>query len=245
MKYSIIVPCAGNASRLNIPFSKSLFPLKKGVVLIDHLFDIFYDYKSKIKFVFIINEFCLDIVSYLYKYSTSFNFCFIFQKQSCPGMFGAVESAKEEFSDYNLVLLPDTILHFGFDKNQYFPQVVSQLKKHDLVFTISTNLSEKQLFDEGVVFLSSEKENTIIEIIDKPHELIYKPEYISLKKGAWVSVAFSSSISDDILITMQKNILGTPFSNLNFQLLKKAGIVTIDNFYDLGVWSRIYEYFSR
>ncbi len=246
-RYSIIIPCAGRASRLNIPFSKALFPVASDQTLIDNIFRLFQNIENKPRFIIVINDESVDIVKYLYKYCDDFNISFVFQKKNEYDLIGAIKSASFEFSDYNMVLLPDTTLVLGCDFDQYIHEVDAKLKCNEIVFTVTTCLLDEKLYDLGVIIydIDANSKVTVRNIIDKP-----KKENLSLinkssNYGAWASFTFTREIALNFLNLMEKNISGKEFASMDNSLLESMSLVFIKEFTDLGEWCRIYEYFKQ
>jgi len=108
---TVILPCAGEGSRLSLPFSKEVFSLEKNKSLIDYTFDLFSNYGRKdVEFVVTINEHKTDLVKYLSRYKHRFNISFTYFNPSETEYTGSIKSAKHLFGEKNLVLLPDTFL---------------------------------------------------------------------------------------------------------------------------------------
>ena len=113
-KLTVIIPAAGQGSRLGLPYSKEILRVSEGQSLIDFSFDFFKDYGRKdVEFIIVFNEFKLDIVKYLSKYKDRFNISFTYQNPNEQEYTGAIKSAKHLFGEHNVVLLPDTLMQLS------------------------------------------------------------------------------------------------------------------------------------
>ena len=77
---TVVMPCAGEGTRLALPYPKEIFSIEKHKSLIDLYFLIlFADYgRNDVQFVITMTEDKTDLVKYLSKYKHRFNISFYF-----------------------------------------------------------------------------------------------------------------------------------------------------------------------
>ena len=63
---TVVMPCAGEGTRLALPYPKEIFSIEKHKSLIDYTFDLFADYgRNDVQFVITMTEDKTDLVKYL------------------------------------------------------------------------------------------------------------------------------------------------------------------------------------
>ena len=108
---TVILPCAGEGTRLSLPYPKEVHSIEKNKSLIDYSFDLFSNYgRRDVQFVVTLTEDKTDIIKYLSRYKSRFNISFTFFNPAETEYTGSIKSAKHLFGEKNLVLLPDTYL---------------------------------------------------------------------------------------------------------------------------------------
>ena len=108
---TVILPCAGEGTRLSLPYPKEIHSIEKNKSLIDYSFDLFSNYgRRDVQFVITLNENKTELVKYLSRYKSRFNISFTFFNPAETEYTGSIKSAKHLFGEKNLVLLPDTFL---------------------------------------------------------------------------------------------------------------------------------------
>ena len=107
-KLTVIIPAAGQGSRLGLPYSKEILRISEGQSLIDFSFDFFKDYGRKdVEFVLVISEKKLDVIDYLSKYKDRFNISFTYQNPNEQEYTGAIKSAKHLFGNSTTLCSPN------------------------------------------------------------------------------------------------------------------------------------------
>ena len=231
MMLNVILPAAGKGHRLNLPFSKEIFHIDNNKALIDYSFEHFLNCtRTQIHFIIVINENKSDILNYLTKYKKKFNITFIFQNPTEYEYTGAIKSAKYLFGDYNLVLLPDTIVSF-FQKNVY-QTVLDKLQNNDFFFFYKKELDPNILSTKGALGL---KDNIVYKYQDKPQKNLYD------FNAYWCSFGFTLDAFDSCIAYMEQSTLGKHKSSISLEqtsLYKSTGI-EVKDYIDLGTWSSI------
>ena len=108
---TVILPCAGEGTRLSLPYPKEIHSIEKNKSLIDYSFDLFSNYgRRDVQFIVTLTEDKTDIIRYLSRYKSRFNISFTFFNPKETEYTGSIKSAKHLFGEKNIVLLPDTYL---------------------------------------------------------------------------------------------------------------------------------------
>ena len=76
---TVILPCAGEGTRLSLPYPKEVHSIEKNKSLIDYSFDLFSNYgRRDVEFVITLNENKTELVKYLSRYKSRFNISFTY-----------------------------------------------------------------------------------------------------------------------------------------------------------------------
>ena len=228
-KITVIFPCAGKGTRLGVPFPKELFPIDKGISIIDTYFDLLYNIKEFVRIVVVINPEKTSLVSYLHKYSKDFDIIFKYQTKFERGMIDAIYTCREYFSTVNLLLLPDTHVIYNDLVSEIMRFIATETENVAIWYKSENNLDVlKQLGPVKVV--ESINTRRIINFEEKP-------TYTTCN-AFWVSLAFKETCSKKMLDILTKiydkqtvDIDNTPlFNSLAYEVAQAI---------DLGVWENI------
>ena len=232
-KLTVIIPAAGQGSRLGLPYSKEILRVSEGQSLIDFSFDFFKDYGRKdVEFIIVFNEFKLDIVKYLSKYKDRFNISFTYQNPNEQEYTGAIKSARHLFGEHNVVLLPDTLMQLspGVD---LFKAIESSLTETGFTFFYKKENNPAMLKTKGALSVT---EDSIIETYeDKPEEKLER------FNAFWCSFAFRKRAFDQCIAFMEKSTLRqrvTVDEIKNTPLYLSKGI-EVEDYIDLGTWPEL------
>jgi NDP-sugar pyrophosphorylase family protein len=232
-KLTVIIPAAGQGSRLGLPYSKEILRVSEGQSLIDFSFDFFKDYGRKdVEFVIVLSETKLDIIKYLSKYKDRFNISFTFQNPNEQEYTGAIKSAKHLFGEHNVVLLPDTLMQLspGID---LFKAIESSLTETGFTFFYKKENNPAMLRTKGALSVT---EDSIIEMYeDKPEEKLER------FNAFWCSFAFRKRAFDQCIAFMEKSTLRqrvTVDEIKNTPLYLSKGI-EVEDYIDLGTWPEL------
>lgn len=236
---TVILPCAGEGTRLSLPYPKEIFSIEKNKSLIDYSFDLFSNYGRKdVEFVITINENKTDLVKYLSKYKHRFNISFTYFNPVETEYTGSIKSAKHLFGEKNIVLLPDTFLKLKTSED-ILELVNNSLNETGFTFFFKRENSTEMLKTKGALVIS--EDNQVLEYEDKPQENFEK------FNAFWCSFAFRKRVFDSCIEFMEK-------STLNHRLLvdeiKNTPIynskaIEVDEYIDLGTWEQIYKFISN
>lgn len=232
---TFIIPCAGKATRLGIPFCKEMLPINKDITLIDLVFNNLRQFKEKCQIVIIISKNKMDLVEYLSKYSDEFDIYFVYQKTEYKELVGAIKSAEEFISEKNILILPDIFIK---DKSieSKLSDYVNYLDYNSASYLITEETNKEILSRVGNVKIDK-KLNLISDIIDKPsidkiNELETSHYWISIgfTRGVYYENYFNTILSKKTT-SSQGWVINSPY-------------VTVDFALDLGVWDNIKEFYK-
>jgi NDP-sugar pyrophosphorylase family protein len=233
---TVILPCAGEGTRLSLPYSKEIFSIEKHKSLIDYSFDLFANYGRKdVQFVITLNENKTDLVKYLSRYKHRFNISFTYFNPIETEYTGSIKSAKHLFGEKNLVLLPDTFLKLKTSED-ILDLVNNSLNETGFTFFFKRESSAEMLKTKGALSIS--EGNQVLDYEDKPQEDFEK------FNAFWCAFSFRKRVFDSCIEFMEK-------STLNHRLLvdeiKNTPIynskaIEVDEYIDLGTWDQIYKF---
>ena len=231
-KLTVILPAAGKGTRLNLPYPKEILRINNDEALIDNSFNFFRDYGRKdVEFVVVINENKTELIAYLAKYKDRYNISFVFQNPNEKEYTGAIKSASHVFGEYNLVLLPDTIMKLK-DNADLFELVKNCLTETGFTFLYKESLDKDLLTTKGA--LTVEK-SIIKNYTDKPKT--------NLKNynAFWCAFAFRKRTFKQCISFMEKSTLGHAVNDKEIKdtpIYNSKGI-SVDDYIDLGTWQEI------
>lgn len=231
-KLTVIMPAAGKGTRLGLPYPKEIMHLEEGKALIDYSFDFFKNRsREEVEFVIIINEHKTDIVKYLSKYKDRFKISFTFQDPNEHEYTGAIKSGKHLFGEYNVVMLPDTIMKLkpGID---LYDRVIQNLKNKGFLFFYKNETNPLMLATKGSLTVEN---NFVKAYEDKPKDNFFK------YNAFWCSFAFTKKDFSICMSFMEKSTLREIFDPAEIKLTpiyNSLGIEVLD-YIDLGTWGEI------
>jgi NDP-sugar pyrophosphorylase family protein len=235
-KLKVIIPAAGSASRLGIPYSKEIMRIEDGKSLIDNVFDLFSDYQRQhVEFVVVINENKSDIIKYLANYKNKYNISFCYQNPDFKEYTGAIKSASHLFGDYNVVLLPDSLIKFNGD---FLPTVIDALDKSDVTFLYKKEDDDSMKSTKGALLV--DQDQNILDYYDKPKDSSRYNSY-------WCSFAFRRHAFDKFISFMESSTLRDNSIKFNIQdtpLYMSKGI-EVEDYIDLGTWKEINKFIKN
>ena len=233
---TVILPCAGEGTRLSLPYPKEIHSIEKNKSLIDYSFDLFSNYgRRDVQFVITLNENKTELVKYLGRYKSRFNISFTFFNPAETEYTGSIKSAKHLFGEKNIVLLPDTFMRMKYSED-IIETVNKSLNETGFTFFVKNEKDPDMLRTKGSLIISDQ--NTVIDYEDKPQENLDK------FNAFWCAFAFRKRVFDSCIEFMEK-------STLNHRLLigeiKNTPIynskaIQVDEYIDLGTWEQIYQF---
>jgi NDP-sugar pyrophosphorylase family protein len=233
---TVILPCAGEGTRLSLPYPKEIHSIEKNKSLIDYSFDLFSNYgRRDVEFVITLNENKLDLVDYLSRYKHRYNISFTFFNPIETEYTGSIKSAKHLFGEKNLVLLPDTFLKLK--SSQDIVKLVSDsLNETGFTFFFKKESDHDMLKTKGSLYI--DEGSLVLEYEDKPQE------DLSRFNAFWTAFAFRKRVFDSCIEFMEKSTLKHRLlvgEIENTPIYKSKGI-EVDDYIDFGTWDQIYKY---
>ncbi len=233
---TVILPCAGEGTRLSLPYPKEIHSIEKNKSLIDYSFDLFSNYgRRDVQFVITLNENKTELVKYLSRYKSRFDISFTFFNPAETEYTGSIKSAKHLFGEKNLVLLPDTFLKMK--------------SSQDIVNLVSDSLNEtgftffyKKENDHGMLrtkgSLSINENNLVQEYEDKPQE------NLDNFNAFWTAFAFRKRVFDNCIEFMEKSTLKHRLlvGEIKNTPIYKSKAIEVEDYVDLGTWEQIYKF---
>ena len=230
---TVILPAAGKGTRLNLPYPKEILRLDKDHALIDNCFNFFRNYGRKdVEFVVVINENKPELLTYLAKYKDRFNISFIYQDPNEQEYTGAIKSAKPLFGEYNLVLLPDTIMKLKRDGDLY-KLTKDALTETGFAFLYKKETSEDILKTKGALEINND--GLVINYCDKPKN------YVQYYNAFWCAFAFRRRTFNSCMEFMEKSTLQLNVEPKDIQSTPIYGskAIEVEDYIDLGTWAEI------
>lgn len=234
MKFNIILPAAGDATRLQLPYPKELHALEKGGCLIDRSIALLLENRDSIASVTVVlKKGKFAVADYLSRYRSDFYMRFVFFNEDYHEWPGSILSAEPDFGEANIVLLPDTIIEF--ENGQSLISLYTEMLQNNPVGFTVVKPGAEGIGRFGALNLSSSGE--ITAFCDKP-----KTNHDAYN-GYWTSFGFRKSVGRPLLEMMQSSIGGNPQD-----VTAKVGPATgrfVKAYRDLGVWSEMSRYLTE
>lgn len=226
---NVILPCAGEGTRLGLPYPKEMHHVANGVAFIDLSLRQLYPYRDRIARVTItLTPSKADLVRYLGKWRAIFPFAFTYFDERNEEWPGSILSAEALYLARNLVLLPDSLIHSEPDW-PLVPTFDRLLGEHDLVFGVKREHSDR-LRSLGAVRL--EADGRVTAFCDKPSEALDR------FNGFWGCFGFTGSTGRSILELMTASVRRSPVDLATLPLRGVAGFPLLA-YHDLGVWDQL------
>ena len=248
---TIILPCAGEGTRLGLPYPKELYEIAKDFRLIDFSLTHIKKYIDKanntnnknIKVVVVINEKKREVYEYIALSLKSRGI------ESIPVNFndnyfewaGSVFSANRYFTEKNIVLLPDSVITLSNDSPFYSKDKTliglcdNYLQNNSVVFGTIFCDDKAKLKKLGACFV---KDGRILKFQDKPQRNLQN------FNAFWGCYAFKQDISKK-LYTFLKNSILKRFRGYQKEHLLPFYSFDIANYWDLGTWDSINDFKTK
>ena len=230
---TVILPAAGKGTRLNLPYPKEILRINNDEALIDYSFNFFRDYGRKdVNFVVVINENKTELVTYLAKYKDRYDISFVYQNPNEKEYTGAIKSASHLFGEYNLVLLPDTIMKLK-NNGDLFELVKNSLTETGFTFLYKDEIDQEVLKTKGALYVDDEK--IVKNYQDKPQRNLEQ------FNAFWCAFAFRRRTFKSCMDFMEKSTLKQDVSNQEILStpIYNSKAIDVEDYVDLGTWEEI------
>ena len=205
---TVILPCAGEGTRLSLPYPKEVHSIEKNKSLIDYSFDLFSNYgRRDVEFVITLNENKTELVKYLSRYKSRYNISFTFFNPAETEYTGSIKSAKHLFGEKNLVLLPDTFMKLK--SSQDIVNLVSDsLNETGFTFFFKRERSELMLRTKGA--LSIDDDNLVQE-----YDVTVIPYCLEVESEINIATQISNQDIKNESLIIPLDELGKPINGSN------------------------------
>ena len=234
---TVILPCAGEGTRLSLPYPKEVHSIEKNKSLIDYSFDLFSNYgRRDVEFVITLNENKTELVKYLSRYKSRFNISFTFFNPAETEYTGSIKSARHLFGEKNLVLLPDTFMKMK--SSQDIVELVSEsLNETGFTFFYKRESDPNMLKTKGALSIV---DDLVQEYEDKPQE--DQDRFNSF----WTAFAFRKRVFNQCIEFMEKSTLNhrQMVGEIKNTPLYNSKAIEVEDYVDLGTWDQIYKWIN-
>ncbi len=241
---TVILPCAGSGSRLGLDTPKELYEIFPGVRLIDfslrHIQAFIRSFESDslppIKVAVVTRPWKLEVAHYVQKQLPDVEVETVFFDDEYHDWPGSVYSAALNYSERNIVMLPDSFLAMS-DNDPYhdssgIPLIEAfnqRLTADDLVFGAIPCSDSARLQSLGALFV---EKGFVIRFCDKPDG------GFDLYNSFWGCYGFTQSIGSSLYQFMLASVQKQPVPTSDSSLFPAAAI-PIATYSDLGTWPSI------
>ena len=234
---TVILPCAGEGTRLSLPYPKEVHSIEKNKSLIDYSFDLFSNYgRRDVEFVITLNENKTELVKYLSRYKSRFNISFTYFNPAETEYTGSIKSARHLFGEKNLVLLPDTFMKMK--SSQDIVELVSEsLNETGFTFFYKRESDPNMLKTKGALSIV---DDLVQEYEDKPQEDQGR------FNAFWTSFAFRKRVFNQCIEFMEKSTLNhrQMVGEIKNTPLYNSKAIEVEDYVDLGTWDQIYKWIN-
>lgn len=248
---TIILPCAGQGSRLDLKSPKELFEIVPGTRLIDfslrHIWAV-YEKEGKshlpsisIKIAVVTRPWKVEVVEFISRKLPEIIVETVMFNNAFSEWPGSVYSASEFFSENNLVLLPDSYLRlsegsscnfstcFNDNGETLVQRVLNALKEYKVVFG-SVKCTEKKILKQLGAMRVEDGEVSALQ--DKPSQNLEQ------FNSFWGCYGFRKEYGRAIYDFLIKSVQHLPVS-LKEQPFFPIGTIPLYSYRDLGTWENI------
>ena len=247
---TFILPCAGEGKRLGYCGHKELYPIEKDRYLIDYSLEHVNEAVNwtqkyadlDVKVVVVIRPWKTEVYDYVKSHLATVNVKWVYFDDKLFEWPGSVHSARSLYSDYNMVLLPDSYLSLSKEnitrdlKGRNLAELaISELERTSAVFGYMRCNSPDRLKSLGALKVEQSKtshgnddESAIITYFqDKPDRLLQK------YNGYWCCYGFREEVGDELYKYLSSSVKKTA-GNIEHESFHPAGAFQIQNYLDLG-----------
>jgi len=240
-RITVILPCAGDGTRLGAGGPKELFEIYPGKRLIDYSLEHIRAFQNsayreetdiRISVIIVIKPGKEAVFSHVSEKLPVMDVNYVMFDNYFTEWPGSVFSAKDEFSDRNVVLLPDTFVKFGPEELIYtdragetlISMAVRKLEEREMVLGVTRCTDPGTLSQLGAVRV---EEDSITLFQDKPGE------NLDLYNGFWGVYGFRESAGRKVYEFLIDSV---EHGEKKKHLLKELnpGVFDIDSYHDLG-----------
>ncbi len=226
---TIILPCAGEGSRLALPYPKEIHHVGQNQALIDFSLQMLERSGSQVdKIVVVLNSNKTLLIKHLEKWRSRFNIVFCYFDDDYREWPGSVLSAQHLFGEKNIVLLPDSTITERAD-TPLITTMIELLDHSGLVFA-AKRISGENISALGA--LSVNNEGSVDEFCDKPRTAVDR------YNAFWCSFGFRRRVASPVLQTFSRSVARESVS-VEDMSAGRISAFWVDEYKDLGTWLSI------
>ncbi|MCP4214131.1 MAG: hypothetical protein GY765_05720 [bacterium] len=240
---NIILPCAGEGTRLGLESPKELYEILPGRHLVDFSLDhikVLERYEDiRVSVAVVIRPWKEEVYRYISDQLPGVEANRVFFDDGYDEWPGSVFSAASVFAANNLVLLPDSLLHlsredaiFSTDGVPLGAAVLRQLAHYKVVFGSVACIDPQRLKRLGAMGVEAGR---VVRFQDKPSDRL--ADFNSF----WGCYAFRKACGRELYDFLVASVRHQPVA-LDSCSFHPAGTVRIESYRDLGTWNSIEEF---
>jgi NDP-sugar pyrophosphorylase family protein len=233
-KLNVILPCAGKGTRLGLPYPKEMHLVAANTALIDLTFRHLDEHRGDIDSVTVVlAPEKGSLVSYLEKWSGHFHLRYVYFNDDYHEWAGSILSSAPEFTDKNVVFLPDSLLE-SRPEQPVVPAFRALLEEADAAFAYLPESRPEVLRNLGALRV---QDGHVEAFCDKPDN------GFDAYNAFWCAFGFRGPAGRPLLEAMTRSIQRRPIDVA--ELGQRVRAFAVDGYFDLGVWPNLHEYTAR
>jgi hypothetical protein len=231
-RLTVVLPCAGRGSRLDLPFPKELLPGPDGRVLIDHSFALLAG--ADVQVLLVVGADRQATIAHVARRYPAIPVAAVRQMPGPDGWIGAALSALPFVTGRALVLLPDQVLQAA-PGDDPIGRADHLLQDTDACLLAARCADADQLAVDGALTVAYPPDGGLGQlrrIADKPG-----PAATAGHNAVWFGLGFRRDAADQVLAQMQAaqdRLLDT--AALRGGPLHDAPVIEVPPFLDCGTW---------
>lgn len=246
-KLSVILPCAGEGRRFGASGPKELHEAESGIPLIQYSLDLLMqtppELAAKTQIVVVIRNGKECVVSRVQEQleGTAMQVVAVSFEPELHEWPGSIYSAREHFSENNVVLLPDSYLVLSdLDRSAWqrsgvrltlLEGMIEALTQHPLVFGAKRSHDEVELRQYGALMLGEDA--TVNGLQDKPMDV--RPF-----NAIWCCFGFQRRVAGELHAMLMQSLTSRMDGNTrSHNACFPAGSIDVQEYFDLGTPERI------
>lgn len=248
---TIILPCAGDGSRLGLKTPKELFEVLPGIAMIDFSLEHIRAFlaerdkperaPARLRIAVVIRPWKRDVADYVIGQMSGIPVDIVYFDDQYSEWPGSVFSAEAGYSPYNLALMPDSCLSLAEEGAEGVPVVrdkegvtlieraLTALKTHDVVFGAIPCADSSLLRSLGALHIQN---GMVSDFQDKPDKDFGR------FNAFWGCYAFRSDKGRELYEFLIRSVRHESVS-LSAQSFSPCAAIPVHSYRDLGAWDRI------
>lgn len=230
----VLLPCAGDGRRLDLPYPKEVHFVLPGIAMIDLTLSRLVELQPQPYLVVVIKSGKELVLEHVTKRWPDFEVLPVVQ--SDPGFIGALRAAESYLSSANLLLLPDQFVL----ENGAFEATLNKLESGiSSLMLVHYPESSELVADDGAVFVQN---GLVTAIAEKPGR-----DCAERFNAVWCGIGFRGEIAARLIHSLEILYSNGTYTPEDWQLspLREAATIPVEDYSDLGVWERLAAFQKR